>query len=273
MADLSDVLNQLVGQVAAIVYPSGTGSPSVCGLPVKIYPGWPVANVLEKDLAAKKVHISIYPLPTERKSTACIGKPWMMTAAPAHTVAMAVAGNVVTLSGAPSTQNLMIQANGNDYTYTMQPNDTLASAATALAALIHGAASAGPSVTVAGAYRLLARVGGFGTAIKETKRQEKQFQIAIWAPTPQVRDAIAKPLDAALSDSINIFFSDGSDGTIRYSHTNQSDKDEKAGLYRRDLIYSVDYATTQVMQAAEVIAPALNASNGQPGQPTISRNY
>lgn len=273
MADLSDVLNQLTGQIAVIVYPNGTSQPSIVAMPAKVYPGWPVPNALEADLKAGKVHVSVYPLPSERKSTRHIGRSWVQITPPAHTVTMAVAGNVVTLSGAASVQNLLIQANGKDYIYTMQPADTLAGAATALAALIPGATSSGPSVTVPGAYSLIARVGGFGVAIKETKRQEKQFQLTAWAPTPQARDAIAGTIDAALSDSTTVTFSDGSIGIIRYSHTNQTDQLEKAGLYRRDLVYSIDYATVQTMQPAEVIAPVLNVTNAQTGQPIATRNY
>ena len=116
------------------------------------------------------------------------------------------------------------------------------------------------------------RVGGFATASMETKRQEKQFQITIWAPTPAARDACAGPIDAALSDSTNIAFPDGSAGIIRYSHSTQTDMIEKARLYRRDLIYTVDYATVQTQTLAEVIAPVLNVVNAQSGLPIITVN-
>ncbi|MEB0133569.1 hypothetical protein [Pseudomonas sp. CCI2.4] len=266
MADLSDVLNHLATQVAAIVYPNGASRPSLSGIATKIYPGWPVPNVLEADLKAGKAHISVYPLPTERKSTRYIGRTWVPMTVPMHTVVMTVTGSTVALSGSVSLQNLLINLNGISYVYSMTLMDSLATAAAGLATLIPGATSSGPVVTLPAVHALFARVGGFATASMETKRQEKQFQITVWAPTPTTRDLCAGPIDAALSDSMNIAFADGSTGIIRYSHSTQTDQIEKAGLYRRDLIYTVDYATVQTQTIAEVIAPVLNIENAQSGQ-------
>jgi hypothetical protein len=272
MADLSDVLNQLSAQVAAIVYPNGSGHPSVSGIPTKIYPGWPVANVLEADLRAGKVHVSVYPRGPDRKTTRYIGRSWVQLTAPVHTITLTVVGAVVTLSGTVSAQNLLINLNGISYVYTMPLTDTLTTAATGLASLIPGASSSGPVVTLTGAHSVFARVGGIGTSIKETKRQEQQFQITVWAPTPATRDATAKQIDSILSDATNMTLPDGSAGIIRYAQTLQTDQLEKAGLYRRDLIYSVDYATTQTQQFAEAIAMALNVVNAQTGLPESTSN-
>ncbi|QBJ80516.1 hypothetical protein [Aquitalea sp. USM4] len=272
MADISDVQSQLVAEIAAIVYPNGTSQPSIAAIPVKVYPGWPVANVLDADLAAGKVHISVYPLPTERKTTRHVGRSWIPITNPVHSVAMTVSGNTVTLSGTPAAQNLLLQVNGTDYIYTMQPGNSLTAAATALASLIPGASSAGAVIAIAGAYSIVARVGGFGAAIKETKRQEKEVQITIWSSSPSARAAIAGPIDSALSDSTTILFSDGSVGIIRYARTFQSDQSEKSGLYRRDLVYCIDYATTQTMQATEVIAPVVNIASAT-GLAIKTRNY
>jgi hypothetical protein len=272
MADLSDVLNQLAARVATIVYPNGIGQPSVSSIPTKIYPGWPVANELEADLKAGKVHVSVYPRGPDRKSTRHLGRSWVPIIAPMHTVTLTVVGAVVTLSGTVSAQNLLINLNGISYIYTMLLTDTLTTAATGLASLIPGASSSGPVVTLTGAHSVFARVGGIGTSIKETKRQEQQFQITVWAPTPSTRDATAKQIDSILSDATNMALPDGSAGIIRYAQTLQTDQLEKAGLYRRDLIYSVDYATTQTQQFAEAIALALNIVNAQTGLPASTSN-
>jgi hypothetical protein len=42
MASLTDVVKQIASQINAIVYPNGTGQPSIAGIPLRIYPGWPV---------------------------------------------------------------------------------------------------------------------------------------------------------------------------------------------------------------------------------------
>lgn len=272
MASLTDVLKQIAAQVAAIAYPQGIGQPSAAGIPIKIYPGWPVPNVLETDLAAGGAHISLYPAGKDRKTTRYIGRSWTQLTAPIHTVAMTVVGTVVTLSGTISLQNLMINLNGVSYVYAMQLTDTLTSAATALASMIPGASSTGPVITLTGAHNVFARVGGFGVAYKETKRQEQSVQIIIWAPTPTARDAVASPIDSALSDGNSINFTDGSYGIIRSAGSLMTDQLQKAGLYRLDLFYLIDYATTQTQQQTEVIAPVLNIVNAQSGLPIKTLN-
>ncbi|MBC8786522.1 hypothetical protein [Pseudomonas fluorescens] len=266
MASLTDVLKQVAAQVAAVVYPSGTGQPSVAGIPLRVYPGWPVPNQLETDLAANWAHISVYPYGKDQKTTRYLGRTWIPLTSPVHTLTMTVAGSVVTLSGTISAQNIMVNLNGISHVYAVQQSDTLTSAATALASMIPGASSSGPVITLTGASSVIARVGGFGIAYKETKRQEQSIQIIVWANSPAARDAVASPLDSALSDSNNISFLDGSFGVIRSNGSMMTDQLQKADLYRIDLFYTIDYATTQVLNAAEVIAPILNIVNAQSGQ-------
>jgi hypothetical protein len=272
MASLTDVLKQVAAQIAAIAYPNGTGQPSAAGIPLRVYPGWPVPNVLETDLASGAAHISVYAAGKDRKTTRYIGREWTPLTTPTHTVVMTVAGSVVTLSGTISLQNLMINLNGVSYVYAMQLTDTLTSAATALSSMIPGAFSSGPVITLTGAHSVFSRVGGFGLAYKETKRQEQSVQIIVWAPTPAARDAVASPIDSALSDGNSINFTDGSFGIIRSSGSLMSDQLQKSDLYRIDLFYSIDYATTQTQQPAEVIAPVLNIVNAQSGQPIKTLN-
>lgn len=272
MASLTEVLKQVAAQVAATVYPNGTGQPSVAGIPLRVYPGWPVPNQLETDLEAGWAHISIYPHGKDRKTTRYLGRSWMPLTTPVHTMVLTVVGATVTLSGTISQQNILINLNGTSFVYSVQQSDTLTTAATALASMIPGASSAGPVVTLTSAHAVFARVGGFGTAYKETKRQEQPVQITVWANSPETRDAVASPLDSVLSDSSNIKFIDGSFGLITGNGQLMTDQLQKADLYRIDLFYIIDYATTQTMQAAEAIAPVLEIDNAQTGLPEIIRN-
>jgi hypothetical protein len=272
MASLTDVLKQVAAQVAALAYPNGTGQPSVAGIPLRVYPGWPVPSQLETDLAAGWAHISVYPHGKDRKTTRYVGRTWIPLTSSVHTLVMTVAGSVVTLSGTISAQNILINLNGTSYVYAVQQSDTLTTAATGLASMIPGASSTGPVITLTGAHGVFARVGGFGTAFKETKRQEQMVQIIIWANSPAARAAVADPIDSALSDGTNISFTDGSAGIVRSGGSLMTDQLQKADLYRIDLFYMIDYATTQTMQAAEAIAPVLEIDNAQTGLPEIIRN-
>lgn len=269
MADISDVLTLLAGKVAAAVYPHGTAMPSVANADIRVYPGWPVPNVLDADLAAGCAHISLYPLSTERNSSRHIGRPWRVTRRGTSTLTATVGAESVTFGGAidmPSMpQNVYLRVDGVGYVYAVQTGDTLPSVATAMAMLIPGASSAGPVVTLPAAHSIVARIGAVGTAMRELRRQEKQIQITIWAPRPDMRDTVARAVDSVLAESSSLVFADGSDGILRYSRTHQSDQAEKALLYRRDLIYSADYATTQTIDAPQVIAPVITVSDNSGG--------
>ena len=85
MSDVSDVLLVLAKTVAAICYPTLTydqidqnwddgklwdaaNQKSLTGRNILVYPGWPVSNSLDDDLAAGNAHISIFPKAEERNT-------------------------------------------------------------------------------------------------------------------------------------------------------------------------------------------------------------
>lgn len=261
MADQSDARNLITSKVAAVIYPNGTSQPSIAGVDVKIYPGWPVPNVLEKDLRAGGLHISVYPLPTERKVGTQIGRPYQVVTPGTPTISGAVSETIVTLSGSINTpQNVYLLVNKVGHQYAIQSGDTLTTIATALAMMISGATSTGPVITIAGASEITFRAGGVGTAVRELKRQEKDFQVTVWSPNPTLRDVIGSALDSALAETSNVSFADGSPGIFLYSRSFDSDSTEKYLLYRRDIIYSINFATTQTSTAPVVIAPVMNTN-------------
>lgn len=89
--------------------------------------------------------------------------------------------------------------------------------------------------------------GTTGTGGREVRRQTKQFQITVWAPTPQLRSAIAKAVDLALSLSPRFALPDGTLATLAYVNQAEKDEQQKALIYRRDLIYAANYATLQTV--------------------------
>lgn len=270
MADLSDVLTVLAQQAATAVYPSGTGFPSVAGVPVKIYHGWPVSAQLDADLraTAPTCHVSIYARPEESNTTR-FPPNWQPTVVNAATLTLTIAGQAVTVGGtvppASNPHNVMVMANGKPYVYAVLAADTLASIAAALAALIAtdiaGTAAAGAVITLPNSARLLAaRVGVTGTAMREVRRQQRLFQIGIWANTAANRDSIAKVIDAALAFTTFLTMPDGSAARLRYRNSAMSDDLQKDCLFRRDLFYSVEYATTQTEAETQVTQEQLNVS-------------
>ncbi len=268
MADIIDVQNALVAIAAQTLYPNGTAQPSAVTAPVRIYPGWPISASLDADLLVGTCHVSVFPATAER-NTSRYPKDWLTQTINTSTLTMTISSQTVTVGGTipPSTNphNVMVLADGQPYAYAVQTTDTLTSIATALAALIavsiSGTTSNGAVITFPAAARIeAARVGITGTMIREIRRQERQFQITAWADTPVHRDAIAQTIDVALAAIEFLTMADGYAARLIYRGSTVVDAQQKAGLYRRDLIYTVEYATTQVATATQVTQEQINVT-------------
>lgn len=273
MADQIDVENALIAMIAQTIYPNGTGQTSIAGVPCVVYAGWPTASRLDADLIAGKTHISVFPTAIERNTTR-YPKEWKAQAVNAATLTITVNGQAVTVGGAmpaPFTaHNLVLAVSGKDYTYAVQSTDTLTSIATALAALLAvdfaGTSSAGAVITIPVAAHISAvRIGTSGTSIMEIRRQERVFQITVWSDTPAHRDAVIQPVDIALANTQFLTLADGTAARLIYKNSPVTDNNQKAKLYRRDLMYSVEYATTQTEADYQIIAAQSNFSNQPSG--------
>lgn len=282
MSDLVDVQNQLVTLISQILYPngiSGPTAPAITGLPTIVYPGWPTSAALDADLAALpcdgkpntgkgKIHITVYPTKMERKTTR-FKEFWQPVSKPVHTLNLVIAGQNVTVGGTVSApQNVMLMVNRVPVVYAVQPNDTLARIATALAALIPGSASVDSTITLpATAVLTAARVGATVKAIKEIRRQERVFMICVWANTPTNRDAAIRVIDPVLANTKFIILPDTDAGRLIYKSSPVDDSLSKTGTYRRDLLYSVEYGTFLTETETEVTQVQTNVSSAVNGAP------
>lgn len=281
MADLSDVLTSLVNIVAGAIYPNGTSAPSAvivgsAAVPARIYPGWPLPAPLDADLAAGLINVSVYaPSGMERNTTRYPLDQETLTL-PVHTLTVAIdgTGTAITIGGTVAVpQNVAALVNGSGFVYEVQAGDTLISIAAALAALINAvtpATSSGPVITIPAAKRLIARVGSTGTSITEIRRQDRQFQIVFWCPTPAARDAAVKLVDPVLAALKFISLADGTAGRLIYQRTFLDDAIQKAGCWRRDLFYSVEYGTTITETDTEIVDVRTSITGGvDPAAPPI----
>jgi hypothetical protein len=247
VADQSDVENALAALIAGIVYPNGTTQPSIVGNTVRIYPGWPVAEALDADLAATPgvLNVTVFPRPNMVRNTT----RWMQLEMPqppvAPTITASASGATVTFAGTITAGNLVgIAVGTNGYSYQVLASDTLASVAIAMATLTGGTAT-GASVTLATNVDVLARTVALGGATRETRRTEQGVMVSVWAPDPTSRDAIAKAIDTVLSDMpfFVVVAADNEVARLRFQSATTTDKAENANLYRRDLIYHAEYGT------------------------------
>jgi hypothetical protein len=273
MADETDVSNALVALVAQTVYPNGTQQPSITGFDIRVFAGWPISQNLDADLKAGKTNVSVYPRQEERNTTR-YPQDWQQLSVNTPTLGLTINGQQVTVGGsvppANNPTNVVVVANKKPYVYAVQTSDTLTSIATALAALIAadiaGTTSAGPVITLPNSARInAARVGITGTSIRELRRQERVFQVSVWSDIPANREAVAKPVDVALAATTFLTLTDGTRARLIYKGSPVSDSLQKDKLYRRDLFYTVEYATTQVETETQITETQLNQSGSLDG--------
>lgn len=246
MADMTDVADALVGIIAAVVYPAGIGQPPAGGVQAKIYQGWPEPQALKADLAQKIAHVTVFPTANVKITTRHMAE-WQQIAAPAPTLSATAAGTTITLAGTVTLpQAVCLIVDGQDFAYGLQASDTLASVASALAALVNAsrpASAAGAVVTIPGARSIAARVVANGTSAKEVAREQRVFTVSIWADCFDNREPLAKVITPPLADLTRLNLPDGTVATCEYAGSQQIDTEQMQGIYRRDISVSVDYGT------------------------------
>lgn len=261
MARLEDVSNALVALAAQATYPNGTSNPSVTGGTVRLYHGWPVRETLDRDLAAGITTVTVYPSPTEHRVPRFL-EDWLALPLPQATMHLVFDGTDVVVTGTPAPQlNAALIVNGKPYVYPLSGNETLSTVATALAALVNvdtPASSVGPRIVIPGAWQVVCRVGVFGTSVRELKRQSRVFQIIVWAPTQQHREAVAEAIDTRLAALDFLALPDGTAGRLQYEMSPVLDDLSKVACYRRDLRYSVEWATTESRLDATITVQTMN---------------
>jgi uncharacterized protein YaiE (UPF0345 family) len=159
-----------------------------------------------------------------------------------------VTGNSVSFAGTADPALLVgILADGKTYVYQTLAGDTLALIAANLAGLLRSdmvVQLAGAAFTVPGVSVLVARVVSSASMQQEVRRQQQGFRISCWCPSPAVRDSVAATIDSVLAALCFTSMPDGSQARVRYAGTLVFDQSEDALLYRRDLLYDVEYSTT-----------------------------
>jgi hypothetical protein len=247
MAELADVEQALVDAIISSAYPSGADKISALGVAWRIYRGQPTNATLAIDRTTGTVDVSVCPLANATKNTTRWGVQIAnLSCAPSLTVT--VSGNSATFFGIAASGDIAgVLVNQQAYTYQAQAGDAAGLVAAALADAIRTSTICwlvGSTITVPGAVHFTARsVSGVST-LEECCRQEQRFQVAIWAPTPFVRDLVAKAIIGSLAQISFLSLADGTGGRLRYHSTANHDGDQAASIYRRDLNYDVEYGTT-----------------------------
>ena len=246
MADQSDVESALVDLAASALYPKGTEAVSVPGPDCRIYRGWPNSAALDSDLAAGRINVTVAPSNGLGRTTTRYVEQWMGTPAP-PSLTVEVVGDSVTFGGvATSGQLAGLLVSGRSYVYRTMGSDTPELVAANLASLVRVESPvrlAASRLTIPGARDLLARVVADAYVQQEIRRQIQSFRTICWCPTPAIRDATAATIDLFLSGMQFIALPDNTQGRLVYAGTEVFDQSQNARLYRRDLLYTVEYAS------------------------------
>lgn len=254
MADQADVENALAALVANAIYPDGTGAASAVVGPAgavtcRVYRGLPNGPTLEADLAAGAMHATVFAADTSVKNTTRFPRVWQEVAPVPASLSVTGGNRSAMFSGTCAAGQLAgIAVNGTIYPYAVQARDTPPTVASNLAAILRAAGwlvdYAGTTVTVPAATLFTARVVAGGNSLQEIKRQVQAFRVSLWCGDPATRDAAAYVVDRGLAAPNFIALADGSSGHASFSGGSTTDSGAQAALYRRDLIYAVEYPTT-----------------------------
>ncbi len=248
MADISDVESALTGVVTSILYPNGSTEASIVGPLCRIYRGWPAPTTLNADLTAGVTNITVNSDNDPGRTTTRYLPQWQIgTATPGTTAA--VSGQTITISGTPAAGDVVgAIVDGVPYAYRVLAGDSPGLIAANLAQAIKTKRMAnyqGFAVTIPGARAVTVQVVCDTAAQVESRRQEKDIRIACWCATPSMRDIVGAAIDSELSGMAFLPLADGTQARLTYRNTQSYDQSQNALLYRRDLVYTAEYATIE----------------------------
>lgn len=265
MADQADVENALAALVANAIYPDGTNGASATGQVCKVYRGYPNPSALDADLAAGILHVSVTAGDAQVRNVTRYPRRWQVVKPVSQVLSVAVQGVAATFSGICAVGQLAgVLVNGQTFSYAVQASDSPATVASNLAAMIRAAGwivnYAGTGLTVPGVDGFTARVVAGAGALQEIRRQVQDFKVTMWCPSPVARDDIAPVIDEALAAVKFMPLSDGSAGHMVFAGTATQDGGVETSLFRRELIWAVEYPTTLAQMAPAMLFGTVTAA-------------
>ena len=260
MADQSDVETALAALTAAALYPDGPDGASRPGPPCRVYRGWPNPTALNADLALGRINVTIFAGDAALRLTTRFPEEWLSTPV-LPTLQATVANTAVTFTGTANPGQLAgILVDGLPHVYRTQAKDTPALVAATLGARIRATRIVhlnGSSLDIPGAHSVLARIVADTPALKEIRRQSLTIRVSCWCPSPATRDITAATIDTALAATAFIALADNSEARLMFAGGAVFDQSQDASLYRRDLLYAVEYATTVTQSQPALLFGAL----------------
>ena len=264
MADISDVEDAIANIITDILYPEGSSQASIVGALCRVYRGWPNAGTLNGDLSAGVVNVTVMSDNESGRTTTRYLPEWQTDTVVPGIVASS-SGQTITISGSPALGDVAgVLVDGSAFAYRIQEGDTTFSVASNLALTIqtsHQALAQGFTIVVPGAGSIMARAVTDQATSFESRRQEKDVRIVCWCAAPPIRDTVGAAIDAAMNRLSFLVLADNTCARIVYRSTASYDQAQNSLLYRRDIVYSIEYATILQSRLPSMIFGA-SAING-----------
>jgi hypothetical protein len=256
MADIADVEQGFVNEISSTLYPRGLSEASLLGVTCRIYRGWPNSATLNSDLAAGVVNVTLTS-DNEHSRTTTRYLPEYESVTPIPGTTISVTGAVITIGGTPGVGDVVgVLIGGSPYVYRIATGDTAAQVASNLSQAIQAdkmVVLSGTAITLYDTPTIIGRAVCDASTSFESRRQEKDVRIICWCPNPTIRDAVAAAIDEQLDQLPFLKLPDSSSARVTYRNTSSYDQAQNALLYRRDLIYSVEYATITTLEQATML--------------------
>jgi hypothetical protein len=104
--------------------------------------------------------------------------------------------------------------------------------------------------------------------LTEIARRKRLIQVAVWAPSPEIRDIVCDPIEVMIAQietfrgqvgefTGGLVLADGSSSRVQFVNDMLLDDPVLSDAYRRDLIFSIDYGITTVDALYSVLAPII----------------
>jgi hypothetical protein len=261
----------LLQAATSAVYPNGTGggaNSSVAGIDVRLYEGWPIPEQLDLDIQGLVkgnpptprpngpcANVSIFPMAGATAIPYQILDDTFVLTAPTYGMSASISGTIATIIGEPNAGEFLTIVADSKYIYSETGANTaaiLSALATAASVNYSGVSSTSTTITIPVVKSLTVRIGGVGTLAKVTHRQKQAIMVTVWAPSHEVRTTLAAAIDVAIKSQIRVDMDDTTQAIILYSRTNQVDDNQNVSIYRRDLVYEVEYATLETFQGINI---------------------
>ena len=235
---------------------------------VKTYVGWPITDVVLKDIRTKptgtNAHVGIFTEPDSENTSRYIIDPQIVVADPTA-IWSDFASNIKELSGTVEAgDNYFIVINDVAYGYTAQVGDGVEEVVAALVALIPspdfnivdlssgGQALLGYSSGTTVIFRISWIISNTGSVKELRSLISRNLLITIWASDAATREKLADEAISLISGAEFLTATDGCKIRILFDNDGVTDHAMPSGILRQDIAAMVEYPIVKVTEVARV---------------------